>query len=45
MPSISKSVYIDKKDNMVNEYNNLHHKTIRMKPINVKTSTYIDFGA
>ena len=45
MPSISKSVYIDKKDNMVTEYNNLHRKTIRMKPINDKTSTYIDFGA
>ena len=45
MPSILKNVYTDKIDSTVNEYNNLYHRTIRMKPINVKTSTYIDFGA
>ena len=41
MTSISKSVYIDKLDNIVNEYNNTYHRTIKMKPVDVKDSTYI----
>ena len=44
MTSILKSVYIDKLDDIVNEYNNTHHRTIKMKPIDVKDNTYIDFG-
>ena len=44
MTSISKNVYIDKLDAIVNEYNNTYHKTIKMKPIDVKDNTYIDFG-
>ena len=27
---------------MVNEYNNTYHRTIKMKPIEVKDNTYID---
>ena len=42
MTSISKNVYIDKLDDIVNEYNNTYHRTIKMKPINVKDSTYIN---
>ena len=41
---ISKNVYIDKLDNIVNKYNNIYHRTIKMKPVNVKSSTYIDFN-
>ena len=41
--AISKNVYIDKLDNIVNEYNNTYHKTIKMKPTDVKDNTYIDF--
>ena len=41
MTSISKNVYIDKLDDIVNKYNNPYHRTIRIKPINVKTSIYI----
>ena len=41
MPSISKNVYINKLDDIVNEYNNTYHRTIKMKPINVKDNTYI----
>ena len=26
----------------VNEYNNIYHRTIKMKPIEVKDNTYID---
>ena len=40
--SISKNVYIDKLDNMVDEYNNTYHTTIKMKPIDVKDNTYIN---
>ena len=35
MTSISKNVYIDKLDNIVNEYNSTYHKTIKMKPVDV----------
>ena len=42
MTSISKNVYIDKLDDIVNEYNNTYHTTIKMKPINVKDNTYIN---
>ena len=44
MISISKNVYIDKLDDIVNEYNNTCHRTIKMKPINVKENTYINIG-
>ena len=43
MTIISKNVYIDKLDDIVDEYNNTYHKTIKMKPIDVKDNTYIDF--
>ena len=43
MNSISKNVYIDKLDDIVNEYNNTKHRTTKMKPIDVKDNTYIDF--
>ena len=42
MTSISKNVYIDKLDDIVNEYNNTYHRTIKMKPIDVKDNTYIN---
>ena len=44
MTSILKNVYIDKLDDIVDEYNNTYHRTIKMKLIDVKDSTYIDFG-
>ena len=42
MTAISKNVYIDKLD-IVNEYNNTYHRTIKMKPVDVKDNTYINF--
>ena len=42
MTSISKNVYIDKLDDIVNEYNNTYHRKIKMKPVDVKDNTYID---
>ena len=44
MTSISKNVYIDQLDDTVNKYNNTYHNTIKMKPVDVKSSTYIDSG-
>ena len=43
MTTISENVYIDKLDDIVNEYNNTYHRTIKMKPVAVKDNTYIDF--
>ena len=42
MTSISKNVYIDKLDDIVNEYNNAYPTTIEMKPTDVKDNTYIN---
>ena len=42
MTSISKNVCIDKLDGIVNKYNNTHHKTIKMKPTDIKQSTYFE---
>ena len=43
MISISKYVYIDKLDDIVNKYNNAYQRTIKIKPSDVKSRTYIDF--
>ena len=43
MTSISKNLYINKLDDIVDEYNNTYHRTIKMKPVDVKDNTYIDF--
>ena len=40
--SVSKTVYTDYLDNIINEYNNTYHSTIKMKSVDVKSSTYID---
>ena len=29
---------------MINKYNNIYHSTTKMKPVDVKSSTFIDFG-
>ena len=44
MTSISQNVYIDKLDDIVNKYNNTYHNTIKMKPVDVKSNTYIDYS-
>ena len=43
MTWISQNVYTDKLDDIVNEYNNTYHRTIKMKPVDVEDNTYIDF--
>ena len=40
---VSQNVYIDKLVDIVDEYNNTYHRAIKMKPVDVKDNTYIDF--
>ena len=42
MTSVSITLYIDKLDDIANEYNNIYHRTIKMKSTDVKDDTYID---
>ena len=42
MTSMSKNVYIDTLDDIVDEYNNAYHRTIKMKPTDVEDNTYIN---
>ena len=43
MTLVSKNVYISKLDDLVSQYNITYYSTIAMKPVDVKSSTYIDF--
>ena len=43
MTSISIKVYINKIDDIFNEHNSTYHRTIKMKPVAVKSNTYTDF--
>ena len=44
MTSISKNVYFYKLSNIAKKCNNTYHRTIKMKPIDIKNNTYIDFN-
>ena len=44
MTSVSGNVYIDKLDDLVNKHYNTYHNTIRMKHLDVKSNTYIEFN-
>ena len=39
---VSSNIYIDKLDDIKNKCNHIYHSTIRMKPADVKSSTYAD---
>ena len=39
-----RNVYIDKLDDIVNKCNNTYYRTIKMKPVDVKSSMYFDFN-
>ena len=44
MTSISKNVYINKLGDIINEYNNTFHSTVKMKPVDVEnTDEYPEF--
>ena len=44
MAAVSKIVYFDVLDNIVNKYNNTFHRTIKMKPIDVKSNIYAEYN-
>ena len=44
MTSVSKNIYIDKLHNIANKYNNTFHSAIKMKPVDVKSNTYIGYS-
>ena len=41
MTSILKNMYINKLDDMLNRYNTTYHNTIKMKAVDIKSSSYI----
>ena len=41
MTAISKNVYIDKLGDIVNEYYNIYHRTMKIKPADVKNHVRI----
>ena len=44
MTAISKNVYVDVLNYIVDEYNNTYHKTIKMKPIDVKCDSFAEYN-
>ena len=42
MAAVSKNVYFDVLNNIADKYNNIYHKTIKMKPIDVKSNSYAE---
>ena len=44
MTAISKNIYFDVLDDIVNKYNNTVHKTIKMKPIDVTNDFYTEYN-
>ena len=44
MTSISKNVYFDVLDDIVNKYNNTVHRVIKMKPIDVTLDSYAEYN-
>ena len=44
MTAISKNVYFDVLDDIVNKYNNTVHRTIKMKPIDVTSNSYAEYN-
>ena len=43
MTSVPQNAYIDKLDDTMGKYNDTYHRTIKMKPVDVKDNAYIDF--
>ena len=44
MAAISKNIYFDVLDDIVDKYNNTYHKTIKMKPIDVKSDSFAEYN-
>ena len=44
MTSVSKNMYIDKLNGIVDKYNNTYHRTFKMKPVDIKSGNYIKYN-
>ena len=44
MTAISKNIYSDTLEDIVNKYNNTIHRTIKMKPIDVTSDSYAEYN-
>ena len=44
MTGVSKTVYFDMLDDIVDKYNNAVHRTIKMKPIEVTDDSYAEYN-
>ena len=44
MAAISKNIYFDVLDDIVDKYNNTVHRTIKMKPIDVTDDSYAEYN-
>ena len=42
--AMSKNVYFDVLDNIVDKYNNTYYRTIKMKPIDVRSNFYAEYN-
>ena len=45
MTAISKNVYFDVLDDIIDEYNNIYQKTIKTKPIDVKSDSFAEYNS
>ena len=44
MTAVSKNVYFDVLNDIVDKYNKTYHRTIKMKPIDVKSNSFAEFN-
>ena len=44
MTAISENVYFDVLDDIVDEYNNTYHKTVKMKPLDVGDDSFAEYN-
>ena len=44
MSTISKNVYFDVLNDIVNKYNKAIHKTVNMKPIDITNNSYAEYS-
>ena len=44
MTAVSRNVYFDVLDDIVDEYNNTYHITIKMKPIDIKSDSFAEYN-
>ena len=44
MTAVSKNIYFNVLDDIVDEYNNRYHRTIKMKPIDVRSDSFAEYN-